>query len=158
MSKRYLCSNAGRIDVNFMAKSKGGKTITKNPIFIGRYIMLDILLVRIEHIFERGWRCLQHDHSKTAELIVTYVRTITISLRKFIIFLREVFDKIKRTFKMGATLRDVLIEAQHWNILKMLPEFTKLTLMVRFPNRRKSKNLIHQTHVIVNFRNFDAYL
>ncbi len=59
------------------------------------------MLIRHWVMLVIGWRCGQHSLSKTAELIATYARTITISFRKSTIFLREVFDEIKQAFQNG---------------------------------------------------------
>lgn len=65
------------------------------------YAKLIIAIIRYWVMLVVGWRCLRHSLSKTVELITTYAQTITISFRKSTIFLREVFDEIKRAFQNG---------------------------------------------------------
>ena len=79
-----------------------------------------------------GWRCLHHSLMKTAKLIATYGRILAISFRKSITSLRQTFKEIKRA---SAALTGAQAGTLHWNTLKMPRKTTKLTPMVRFPNR-----------------------
>ena len=65
------------------------------------YAKIIVSLIRLWVMLAIGWRCLQHSLSKTVELIAAYARTITTSFVESIIFLREVFDEIKRVFQNG---------------------------------------------------------
>ena len=63
------------------------------------YAKLIVALIRHWIMLVIGWRCLHHSLTKTAKLIATYGRTLTISFRKSITSLRQTFKEIKRAFQ-----------------------------------------------------------
>ena len=79
------------------------------------YAKLIVAIIRHWVMLVIGWRCLQHSLSKTAELITTYARTLTISFRKSIMVLRQTFEEIKQAFRNGCYIerragRDTTLE------------------------------------------------
>ena len=109
LSAEQICAIARiRWQIELMYKSfkSIGKVDTSRSekpsrILCEMYAKLIVTIIRHWVMLVVGWRCLRHSLPKTVELITTYALTITISFRKSIIFLREVFDEIKRVFQNG---------------------------------------------------------
>lgn len=79
------------------------------------YAKLIVAIIRHWVMLVSGWRCLKHSMLKTAELISTYARTLSIGFRKSIMSLRQVFDEIKHAFQNGCYIerrasRDTTLE------------------------------------------------
>ena len=63
------------------------------------YAKLIVAIIRHWIMLGIGWRCLHHSLTKTAQLIATYARTLTICFKKSILALRQIFDEIKQAFQ-----------------------------------------------------------
>ena len=63
------------------------------------YAKLIVAIIRHWVMLVIGWRCLKHSLMKTAKLITTYARTLTISYSRSLKSIRQTFDEIKRVFQ-----------------------------------------------------------
>lgn len=68
------------------------------------YAKLIVVLLRHWGMLAIGWRCTQHSLMKTAALIGTYARALTVGFHQSRKVLLETFEDIKRTFQNGCHL------------------------------------------------------